>query len=247
MTSALKWFKSSYSSNDGPDCVEVAIAPQTPQSTYATPRTRSAPNSPSRMPRGPSSWLSRPTDVQPPATHGRRSYAGAVLPVRGRCCGSRAGPGPRRGWRGMRRAAPGWSVRGVAMPTMLAPCRCPGGPCARRSGIARAQVLPRLQGRARIAERPVHSDRVQVDGGRVDGEQASRRGGLRQSAGGAAGFLGHREGLGAVSAAGGGVGQGAEHLRVRGRRRVGPQSGRLYPGSRRQHEALGLLTAILVE
>ncbi|MER7836277.1 DUF397 domain-containing protein [Streptomyces sp. NPDC096040] len=24
---ALKWFKSSYSSNDGPDCVEVAIAP----------------------------------------------------------------------------------------------------------------------------------------------------------------------------------------------------------------------------
>jgi hypothetical protein len=25
MTSALKWFKSSYSSNDGPDCVEVAI------------------------------------------------------------------------------------------------------------------------------------------------------------------------------------------------------------------------------
>ncbi|MCQ4201795.1 DUF397 domain-containing protein [Streptomyces sp. NPDC058783] len=27
MTSALEWFKSSYSSNDGPDCVEVAIAP----------------------------------------------------------------------------------------------------------------------------------------------------------------------------------------------------------------------------
>ncbi|MCT9084582.1 DUF397 domain-containing protein [Streptomyces fulvoviolaceus] len=26
MTPALKWFKSSYSSNDGPDCVEVAIA-----------------------------------------------------------------------------------------------------------------------------------------------------------------------------------------------------------------------------
>ncbi len=24
---ALDWFKSSYSSNDGPDCVEVAIAP----------------------------------------------------------------------------------------------------------------------------------------------------------------------------------------------------------------------------
>ncbi|MFI8189729.1 DUF397 domain-containing protein [Streptomyces sp. NPDC085946] len=27
MTSALNWFKSSYSSNDGPDCVEVAISP----------------------------------------------------------------------------------------------------------------------------------------------------------------------------------------------------------------------------
>ncbi|WP_367322449.1 DUF397 domain-containing protein [Streptomyces sp. HUAS ZL42] len=27
MTSALEWFKSSYSSNDGPECVEVAIAP----------------------------------------------------------------------------------------------------------------------------------------------------------------------------------------------------------------------------
>ncbi|MCF3131041.1 DUF397 domain-containing protein [Streptomyces olivochromogenes] len=27
---ALEWFKSSYSSNDGPDCVEVAIAPTTP-------------------------------------------------------------------------------------------------------------------------------------------------------------------------------------------------------------------------
>jgi hypothetical protein len=26
MTSALEWFKSSYSSNDGPDCVEIAIA-----------------------------------------------------------------------------------------------------------------------------------------------------------------------------------------------------------------------------
>jgi hypothetical protein len=26
---ALEWFKSSYSSNDGPDCVEVAIAPAT--------------------------------------------------------------------------------------------------------------------------------------------------------------------------------------------------------------------------
>ena len=28
MTSTrLEWFKSSYSSNDGPDCVEIAIAP----------------------------------------------------------------------------------------------------------------------------------------------------------------------------------------------------------------------------
>ncbi|MER5787745.1 DUF397 domain-containing protein [Streptomyces sp. NPDC001980] len=26
---ALDWFKSSYSSNDGPDCVEVAISPVT--------------------------------------------------------------------------------------------------------------------------------------------------------------------------------------------------------------------------
>ncbi|MGW7422237.1 DUF397 domain-containing protein [Streptomyces sp. NPDC054813] len=26
---ALDWFKSSYSSNDGPDCVEVAISPAT--------------------------------------------------------------------------------------------------------------------------------------------------------------------------------------------------------------------------
>jgi hypothetical protein len=30
MTSALEWFKSSYSSNDGPDCVEVAISPADP-------------------------------------------------------------------------------------------------------------------------------------------------------------------------------------------------------------------------
>ncbi|MGY5050364.1 DUF397 domain-containing protein [Streptomyces sp. 900105755] len=29
MTSALNWFKSSYSGNDGPDCVEVAISPAT--------------------------------------------------------------------------------------------------------------------------------------------------------------------------------------------------------------------------
>ncbi|MFI6206978.1 DUF397 domain-containing protein [Streptomyces sp. NPDC051041] len=27
MTPALEWFKSSYSGNDGPDCVEVAISP----------------------------------------------------------------------------------------------------------------------------------------------------------------------------------------------------------------------------
>jgi hypothetical protein len=33
-------------------------------------------------------------------------YAGAALPVRGRCCGSRAGPGPRQGWRGSLGLAP---------------------------------------------------------------------------------------------------------------------------------------------
>ncbi|WP_316769473.1 DUF397 domain-containing protein [Streptomyces sasae] len=30
---ALKWFKSSYSSNEGPDCVEVAISPAAPTLT----------------------------------------------------------------------------------------------------------------------------------------------------------------------------------------------------------------------
>ncbi|MFB7109685.1 DUF397 domain-containing protein [Streptomyces sp. NPDC056291] len=30
MTPALEWFKSSYSGNDGPDCVEVAIATPAP-------------------------------------------------------------------------------------------------------------------------------------------------------------------------------------------------------------------------
>ncbi|MEU3348959.1 DUF397 domain-containing protein [Streptomyces sp. NPDC006700] len=30
MTPALEWFKSSYSGNDGPDCVEVAISAPTP-------------------------------------------------------------------------------------------------------------------------------------------------------------------------------------------------------------------------
>ncbi|GGN15039.1 DUF397 domain-containing protein [Streptomyces fuscichromogenes] len=33
MNSALNWFKSSYSGNDGPDCVEVAISPATPTPT----------------------------------------------------------------------------------------------------------------------------------------------------------------------------------------------------------------------
>ncbi|MFB6817452.1 DUF397 domain-containing protein [Streptomyces sp. NPDC056347] len=28
-SSVLKWFKSSYSTNDGPDCVEVAVVPET--------------------------------------------------------------------------------------------------------------------------------------------------------------------------------------------------------------------------
>ncbi|MDK1345979.1 DUF397 domain-containing protein [Streptomyces sp. 378] len=30
MTTELAWFKSTYSSNDGPDCVEVAISAQAP-------------------------------------------------------------------------------------------------------------------------------------------------------------------------------------------------------------------------
>ncbi|UUU33180.1 DUF397 domain-containing protein [Streptomyces sp. CA-210063] len=30
MTPTLKWFKSSYSSNEGPECVEVAISPTAP-------------------------------------------------------------------------------------------------------------------------------------------------------------------------------------------------------------------------
>ncbi|NUR01219.1 MAG: DUF397 domain-containing protein [Streptomyces sp.] len=33
MTTELAWFKSSYSSNDGPECVEVAIAPADPSAT----------------------------------------------------------------------------------------------------------------------------------------------------------------------------------------------------------------------
>ncbi|MFI1289074.1 DUF397 domain-containing protein [Streptomyces sp. NPDC020792] len=33
MTPALEWFKSSYSGNDGPDCVEVAIAASSPSPT----------------------------------------------------------------------------------------------------------------------------------------------------------------------------------------------------------------------
>ncbi|MFI7410692.1 DUF397 domain-containing protein [Streptomyces sp. NPDC049627] len=32
MTPTLKWFKSSYSSNEGPECVEVAISPS-PETT----------------------------------------------------------------------------------------------------------------------------------------------------------------------------------------------------------------------
>ncbi|MFF9124447.1 DUF397 domain-containing protein [Streptomyces sp. NPDC014889] len=38
MTTTLNWFKSSYSSNDGPDCVEVAIA--TPAPSAATVHVR---------------------------------------------------------------------------------------------------------------------------------------------------------------------------------------------------------------
>jgi len=42
MTSSLKWFKSSYSSNDGPDCVEVAIA--TPVAPVTTIHVRDSKN-----------------------------------------------------------------------------------------------------------------------------------------------------------------------------------------------------------
>ncbi|MER6343543.1 DUF397 domain-containing protein [Streptomyces sp. NPDC001595] len=41
MTAPLEWFKSSYSSNDGPDCVEVAIAP-----TDSTVHVRDSKNTP---------------------------------------------------------------------------------------------------------------------------------------------------------------------------------------------------------
>ncbi|MEU6006227.1 DUF397 domain-containing protein [Streptomyces sp. NPDC047453] len=34
MTPALEWFKSSYSGNDGPDCVEVAIATPSPTTVH---------------------------------------------------------------------------------------------------------------------------------------------------------------------------------------------------------------------
>ncbi|MFJ8349880.1 DUF397 domain-containing protein [Streptomyces sp. NPDC094153] len=34
MTTTLNWFKSSYSSNDGPDCVEVAIATPSPAAVH---------------------------------------------------------------------------------------------------------------------------------------------------------------------------------------------------------------------
>ncbi|MFI9602808.1 DUF397 domain-containing protein [Streptomyces sp. NPDC052043] len=33
-TTPLKWFKSSYSSNDGPECVEVAIAAPSPTTVH---------------------------------------------------------------------------------------------------------------------------------------------------------------------------------------------------------------------
>ncbi|MEV6590267.1 DUF397 domain-containing protein [Streptomyces acidicola] len=39
MTSTLEWFKSSYSGNEGPDCVEVAIPP-----THATIHVRDSKN-----------------------------------------------------------------------------------------------------------------------------------------------------------------------------------------------------------
>ncbi|MFB7739101.1 DUF397 domain-containing protein [Streptomyces sp. NPDC056112] len=40
MTATLNWFKSSYSSNDGPDCVEVAIAASSPSPSPATVHVR---------------------------------------------------------------------------------------------------------------------------------------------------------------------------------------------------------------
>jgi hypothetical protein len=39
MSPKLEWFKSSYSGNDGPDCVEVAISP-----THATIHVRDSKN-----------------------------------------------------------------------------------------------------------------------------------------------------------------------------------------------------------
>ena len=47
-TPDLAWFKSSYSSAPGDDCVEVATCPEA--STYGTPRTSRPPNSPSPPP-----------------------------------------------------------------------------------------------------------------------------------------------------------------------------------------------------
>lgn len=41
MTPTLKWFKSSYSSNEGPECVEVAIAPAP---THTTVHVRDSKN-----------------------------------------------------------------------------------------------------------------------------------------------------------------------------------------------------------
>jgi len=40
-TTELTWFKSSYSSNDGPDCIEVAIAPAP---THTTVHVRDSKN-----------------------------------------------------------------------------------------------------------------------------------------------------------------------------------------------------------
>ncbi len=54
-TSALEWFKSSYSSNDGPACVEVAAAP----SAVHVRDSRTSPNRRSASPPPPGPTSSR--------------------------------------------------------------------------------------------------------------------------------------------------------------------------------------------
>jgi hypothetical protein len=59
MTTTLDWFKSSYSSNDGPDCVEVAIAP-----TSSTVHVRDSKNTPGpQLALTPTAWTAFLADV----------------------------------------------------------------------------------------------------------------------------------------------------------------------------------------